>query len=208
MTPGLGQRRSEGTILQAKPSDPGHNPRYTGYQNLEGRPPMLEQTTSRGRAHRRALPQREGKTVVVSEYLEIETTAAPGFHDITDEINAIVAESGVSFGHVTIFSKHTTAAIRINENEPLLLRDMCRTLRQIAPSNAYYEHNDFSRRTVNMNPDECANGHAHCQNLFLATSETIPVINGRTALGTYQSVFVVELDHPREREILITVVGC
>ena len=116
--------------------------------------------------------------------------------------------SGVSFGHVSIYSSHTTAAIRINENEPLLLRDMARTLRQIAPSDAYYEHNDFGRRTVNMTAEECANGHAHCQHLFLASSETVPVIDGRPALGTYQRVFLIELDHPRVRQVLVTVVGC
>lgn len=169
---------------------------------------MLEQTTSRERVNRRAMLRQEAKATVTCEALEIETTAAPGFHDITDDVNAIVSDSGVSFGHVTVFSSHTTAAIRINENEPLLLRDMARTLRQIAPANAYYEHNDFGRRTVNMNPDECANGHAHCQHLFLGTSETIPVIDGRPALGTYQRVFVIELDHPRMRQVLVTVVGC
>ena len=56
--------------------------------------------------------------------------------------------------------------------------------------------------------DEPANGHAHCQQLFLATSETIPVMEGLAALGTYQRIFLVELDHPREREVIVTVVGC
>jgi secondary thiamine-phosphate synthase enzyme len=167
---------------------------------------MLEQTTAR--AHRQSLVRREATTTVVCEALEIETTGAPGFHDITDDVLAIVAESGISFGQVTVFSEHTTAAIRINENEPLLLRDMARTLRQMAPSNAYYEHNDFGRRTVNMNPDECANGHAHCQHLFLSTSETIPVVDGQATLGTYQRVFLIELDHPRMRRVLVNVVGC
>ncbi len=125
-------------------------------------------------AHRRSLLRHEDKATVTCESLELETRGAPEFHDITDDVQAIVADSGVTFGHVTVFSNHTTAAIRINENEPLLLRDMARVLRQIAPSNAYYEHNDFGRRTVNMNPDECANGHAHCQHLFLASSETHP----------------------------------
>ena len=85
---------------------------------------------------------------------------------------------------------------------------MARTLRQLAPSNAYYEHNDFSRRTVNMNDDECANGHAHCQHLFLGTSETIPVIDGRPVIGIYQRIFAIELDHPRMRKIVVSVVGC
>src|SRR3972149_716487 len=169
---------------------------------------MLEQTTSRERVHRRAMLRQEAKAIVSCEELEREPTAAPGFHDITEEVCAVVADSGVSHGYVTVFSVHTTAAIRINENEPLLLRDMARTLRQIAPSNAYYEHNDFGRRTVNMNEDECANGHSHCQHLFLSSSETIPVVNGAPALGQYQSIFVIELDHPKVRQVLVTVVGC
>jgi thiamine phosphate synthase YjbQ (UPF0047 family) len=131
---------------------------------------MLEQT-SRERVHRQALLRQEAKAVVTCEALELETTAAPGFHDITEEVNAVVADSGVSFGHVTVYSHHTTAAIKINENEPLLLRDMARTLRQLAPANAYYEHNDFGRRTVNMNEDECANGHRHRRRLLAPTPE-------------------------------------
>ncbi len=169
---------------------------------------MLEQTIRQDPVHRSPVLRQQAQAIVITERLELETTAAPGFHDITDEINAIVADSGVTFGHVTVFSCHTTAAVRINEAEPLLLRDMARHLRQIAPSNAYYEHNDFGRRVVNMHDDEPANGHAHCQHLFLSTSETIPVIEGRTALGTYQHVFLIELDHPRMRQVLVTVVGC
>jgi secondary thiamine-phosphate synthase enzyme len=144
---------------------------------------------------------------VICEALEYETTAAPEFIDITDDVMNVVSAAGIQFGQVSIYSQHTTAAIKINENEPLLLRDMARTLRNFAPPNAYYEHNDFSRRTVNMNEDECANGHAHCQHLFLGASETVPVIDGRIALGTWQRVFLVELDHPRMRRVLVNVVG-
>jgi secondary thiamine-phosphate synthase enzyme len=169
---------------------------------------MLEQPTRQDRIYRTPMLRQKSQALVVTESLEMETTAAPGFHDITDEVNAIVGESGVTYGHVSVFSCHTTAAIRINEGEPLLMRDLARTLRQIAPSNAYYEHNDFGRRTVNMHEDEPANGHSHCQHLFLSTSETIPVINGQTALGTYQRIFLIELDHPRMRQVLVTVVGC
>ena len=169
---------------------------------------MIERGVAATHIHRRSLLREQAKATVTCESLEIETRGAPEFHDITDDIIAIVGDSGVTFGQVTVFSSHTTAAIRINENEPLLLRDMARTLRQIAPSSAYYEHNDFSRRTVNMNPDECANGHAHCQHLFLASSETVPVIDGRPALGQYQRMFLIELDHPRMRKVLVTVVGC
>lgn len=144
---------------------------------------------------------------VFCEALEYETTAALEFIDITDDVVSVVEASGIQFGQVAIFSQHTTAAVKINEHEPLLLRDLARVLRQFAPPNAYYEHNDFSRRTVNMNPDECANGHAHVQHLFLGTSETIPVVDGRITLGTWQRVFLIELDHPRSRRVLVNVVG-
>ena len=146
-------------------------------------------------------------TRVLCEAIEFETTTAPEFIDITEDVTRIVEASGIAFGQVTVFSQHTTAAIKINEHEPLLLRDLARTLRHFAPPNAYYEHNDFSRRTVNMNPDECANGHAHVQHMFLGTSETIPVVDGRVTLGTWQRIFLIELDHPRRRRVLVNVVG-
>jgi len=144
---------------------------------------------------------------VLCEALEYETTEPLEFIDITDDVSSVVEAAGIQFGQVAIFSQHTTAAVKINEHEPLLLRDLARTLRQFAPPNAYYEHNDFSRRTVNMNPDECANGHAHVQHLFLSSSETIPVVDGRITLGTWQRVFLIELDHPRRRRVLVNVVG-
>ena len=144
---------------------------------------------------------------VICEAIEYETVAALEFIDITDDVTRIVEESAVQFGQVAVFSQHTTAAIKINEHEPLLLRDLARTLRNFAPPNAYYEHNDFSRRTVNMNPDECANGHAHVQHLFLGTSETIPVVDGRVTLGAWQRIFLIELDHPRLRRVLVSVIG-
>lgn len=144
---------------------------------------------------------------VLCESIEFETTSAPQFIDITEDVERIVEAAGIQFGQVAVYSQHTTAAIKINEHEPLLLRDLARTLRNFAAPNAYYEHNDFSRRTVNMNPDECANGHAHVQHLFLSTSETLPVIDGRMTLGPWQRIFLVELDHPRLRRVLVNVMG-
>ncbi len=147
------------------------------------------------------------KFVVTTERLDYMTEAGPCFLDITDDVMRAVRSSGVQAGQVTVFSRHTTAAIRINEHEPLLLHDMTRMLRAAAPENAYYEHNDFERRTVNMNPDECRNGHSHCQHLFLGNSESIPVVDGLPALGAYQRIFLVELDHPRPRCVLVTTIG-
>jgi secondary thiamine-phosphate synthase enzyme len=139
--------------------------------------------------------------------IAVETTRAPEFIDITTQVRGHVLDSGVRDGLACIYSKHTTAAIKINENEPLLLTDMVRFLQQMAPVDQYYAHNDFTIRTVNMSEDECPNGHSHCAHLTLGTSETIPIIDGELQLGQYQSIFVIELDRPREREILVSVIS-
>lgn len=144
---------------------------------------------------------------VVCHTLEIDTVSAPQFIDITDHVIETVRGSGVRFGQVTVFSTHTTAAIKLNEHEPLLLDDMRRMLEQVAPASGEYDHNDFSRRTVNLEEDECANGHAHCQHLFLGTSETVPILSGELTLGQWQRIFLIELDRPRARRVLINVVG-
>ena len=144
---------------------------------------------------------------VTCDSLEYLTSHALQFIDITDDVRAVVERSGVTAGQVGVFSCHTTAAVLLNENEPLLLNDMARVLSRIAPAGNYYEHNDFSIRTVNMTDDEPANGHAHCQHLFLGTSETIPIHAGRLALGPWQSVFLVELDHARRRSVLVQTMG-
>jgi secondary thiamine-phosphate synthase enzyme len=145
--------------------------------------------------------------LAVTNRIILETTKAPQFIDITQEVTEFVASSGFSNGCVVVYSKHTTAAIKINENEPLLMKDMERFLGRIASSEDYYHHNDFTLRTVNMTEDECPNGHAHCQHLLMSTSETIPIIDGEVQLGQWQRVFLVELDRPRSREVIIQVLG-
>jgi secondary thiamine-phosphate synthase enzyme len=149
----------------------------------------------------------QGIVTVICEALEVETDAAPEFVDITDQVVAIIEDSGIQFGQATVYSTHTTAAIKINEKEPLLLRDLADTLARLAPVDAPYEHNDFSRRTVNMGEEECKNGHAHCQHIFLGTSEAIPIVDNRLTLGQWQRVFLVELDRPRRRRVLVNLVG-
>ena len=157
-----------------------------------------------GRAEQRG----KGMASTTVTRIRIETDSAPEFYDITEHVRWALADSRVSDGLLCVYSVHTTASIVINEHEPLLLEDMKRFLRNIAPEDAYYAHNDFAIRTVNMTPDETANGHSHCAHLLLPSSETIPVMGGELALGTYQSVFMVELDpRPRTREVLISVYG-
>ncbi|MBI4198366.1 MAG: YjbQ family protein, partial [Chloroflexi bacterium] len=94
----------------------------------------------------------------VTYRLALESVKAPEFIDITKQVERFVEHSGVVAGMVVVFSRHTTAAIRINENEPLLLNDLEGYLERLAPRNGEYHHNDFTVRTVNMNDDECPNG--------------------------------------------------
>ena len=139
--------------------------------------------------------------------LKVESSKELEFIDITQKVQECVAETKVRHGFAVVYSKHTTAAVKINENEPLLLQDMEQFLERIAPRNGNYRHNDFTVRTVNMNEDECPNGHAHCQQLLLGTSETIPIVEGIMQFGQWQSIFLIELDHPRQREVVVQVMG-
>ena len=137
----------------------------------------------------------------------VKTKCAPEFIDITEWVSECVTESNISNGFAVVYSKHTTAAVKINENEPLLLSDMASFLEKIFPKHHSYQHNNFEIRTVNMNENESPNGHAHLQHLLLGTSETVPVMDGAMQFGTYQSIFFIELDHPRHREVMVQVVG-
>ena len=140
--------------------------------------------------------------------LNVRTNTAPEFIDITDRVEQTVKDSEIYNGFVLVYSKHTTAAIKIQENEPLLLEDMARLLENFAPQNGSYRHNDFDVRTVHMHEDECPNGHSHCQHLVLSTSEALPLINGSMPLGQFQRIFLVELDNQKsEREVLVQILG-
>ncbi|MSQ15622.1 MAG: YjbQ family protein [Dehalococcoidia bacterium] len=141
------------------------------------------------------------------DIIKLTAEKAPNFIDITDRIAEIIKKSDITNGLAVVFSKHTTAAIKINENEPELIKDMEMFLARLSPPDADYHHNNFDVRTVNMEEDECPNGHAHCQHLLLSASETIPVMDGKLQLGVWQRVFFVELDRPRERQVLIQVMG-
>ncbi len=149
----------------------------------------------------------EGTMKVSTFTVSLESVKAPEFLDITENVIAAVAEAGITAGIAVVYSNHTTAAIKINEWEPLLLEDLERLLEHIAPRDGNYRHNDFAVRTVNMTEGESPNGHAHCQHLTLSTSESIPVVGGQLQLGTYQRVFFIELDCPRAREATVQVMG-
>jgi len=151
--------------------------------------------------------RRVGALTFWAETLPFRTSAAREFRDVTDQVADVVRRSKVSQGWVSVFSKHTTAAVVLNENEPLLLEDMGAMLERLSTAAGMYQHNDLTRRVGEMEPDECANGHAHCQHLLLSSSENIPIADGRMDLGRWQRIFLLELDRPRDRQLVVQVFG-
>jgi secondary thiamine-phosphate synthase enzyme len=142
----------------------------------------------------------------MTRVLTVHTDRHLEFADVTDEVVRTVAEAGVREGFAVVFSRHTTAGVRINEHEPLLLEDMVRLLERVVPTGDY-RHDDFSVRTVNLHENERVNGHSHCRSLLLGASETVPVSGGQLLLGRWQRIFLVELDGPQRRELVVQVVG-
>ena len=141
----------------------------------------------------------------LSQTFEVRTEKGPQFVDITDKVMDAIRDAGLRDGFAVVFAKHTTAAIRINEAEPHLIRDMEQMLENIAPSCHDYAHNRYAH-AISTN-GERPNGHAHCQHLLLGASEAVPIVGGELSVGQWQRIFLVELDHGRDREVVVHLVG-
>ncbi len=139
--------------------------------------------------------------------IRIVTERPTEFIDLTDGLQRLVADAGIVTGYANIHSLHTTAAIVVNEHEPLLLEDFVSILEQVAPDDGRYQHDNGTVRTVNLTPAERRNGHAHCRSLFLGSSTCLNVADGRLVLGRWQRIFLAEQDGPRAREISVLMVG-
>lgn len=137
----------------------------------------------------------------------VRTEGPLSFVDLTEEVQRSVGRSGVVRGQVTIQTRHTTTAIVVNENEPLLLEDMKELIREWAPHEREYRHDDMSRRDASVPPDEPANGHAHARAILLGASVNLVIDDARMELGHWQSIFLVELDGARRRTVSLSVVG-
>jgi octaprenyl-diphosphate synthase len=143
---------------------------------------------------------------VIAKRLHFETAHPTQFVDVTARLRDEVRRSGLVTGRIHMQSLHTTVGLAVNENEPLLLRDFAKLLEKLAPEGAGYEHDDFARR-FDIALDEPVNGHAHCRQLLLTGFATLLVEDGELVLGRWQSVFAVELDGPRQRELAIQLDG-
>jgi secondary thiamine-phosphate synthase enzyme len=129
------------------------------------------------------------------------------FIDLTDQIKDFLKGTNIKNGLVNVQCLHTSAALIVNENEPLLIEDIKDNLSRIAPQDIDYNHDDFDRRTVNMCPDECVNGHSHCKSIHLLPSSTLNFKEGELQLGQWQRILLVELDHSRPRTVQVQIIG-
>jgi secondary thiamine-phosphate synthase enzyme len=126
-------------------------------------------------------------------------TPGPGFTDMTDAIRRWVGESGIANGLVTVFCRHTSASLTIQENaDPDVQRDLMAALDRLAPRNAGYVHDTEG-------PDDMP---SHIRTMLTGASLQVPVIDGRLALGTWQGIYLIEhRDAPHRREIVLHVAG-
>ena len=144
----------------------------------------------------------------------VELPTERAFHviDVTDECHALLALSGVRDGHLSVFTPHTTCAVKINERETCFLEDFRLFMEKLVPPDAYYRHDDFEIRDpatlASTAEEEPINGHAHIKQMLLgSSSETIPVVDGALGLGTWQRVMFLELDQARARRVTVQVEG-
>jgi secondary thiamine-phosphate synthase enzyme len=126
-------------------------------------------------------------------------TAGQGFTDFTDAVAGFVRGSGIRDGLVTVFCRHTSASLTIQENaDPDVQTDLMTALDGFAPRTAGYVHGAEG-------PDDMP---AHIRTLVTDSSLTIPLVDGRMALGTWQGIYLIEhRDRPHRREIVLGAVG-
>ena len=143
---------------------------------------------------------------IINQLIEIQTDESISIYNLTPHLQEILAKSSVRNGQILVFSRHTTTALAINEYEERLLEDVKVHLRKLAPESEKYLHNDLHLRN-NIPDDEPMNAHSHLMSMMLSTSEVIPVVDGKLALGTWQSVLFFDLDGPRKRTLFVQISG-
>ena len=151
---------------------------------------------------------RENSGVILFEEFETKTGGRLDTVDITEEILEIVARSGVDDGSVLVFSPHTTCSVLIAQPSHATRTALEELMERLAPSDAYYAHDDLDIRTENLVEDEPANAPAHLMNAVMGkVSESLPVSGGELLLGEGQRVLFVEFDSSRPRRYVIQVTG-
>jgi len=136
---------------------------------------------------------------VKTKQLSIHTGGEGDILDITKDVTEVVAKTKLKNGIVTVFVSGSTGALSTIEYEPGLLKDFPNMLERIAPKNLVYEH---EKRWHD------GNGHSHVRASLIGSSLTIPFVNGRLTLGTWQQIIFMELDvRSRVRNLILQIIG-
>jgi secondary thiamine-phosphate synthase enzyme len=139
--------------------------------------------------------------------IELESKNQIEFFDVTESVQEAVDASGVREGNVIVFAPHTTMGVIINHNEPMLIQDFMRILYKLAPVDERYSHDLFELRRTSTKSDGRSNGHSHCKSFLTGVSQNIPIEKGKLLLTDKQSVFAIEFDGARKRDIIVQVMG-
>ena len=131
--------------------------------------------------------------------LRLETPGNGHIVDITPGVQSVLASTGVDRGVITVFATGSTVAITTMEYEPCGVHDLQALLDRLVPAAGQYEHNRRNHDT---------NAHAHLRAAIIGPSESIPVVDGRLALGTWQQVVLIDFDdRPRRRSVTVQLVS-
>lgn len=132
----------------------------------------------------------------MQKFIKISTKTHEGLYDITEEVDAIVRNSGVRSGIVNVYVRGATAAIMIQENwDDSVQNDVVNLLRKLIPYGAW------------QHDIQDGNGDSHLKAGLVGPGKTIPIIDGKIGLSRWQNIFLCEFDGPRsEREIVVTVI--
>jgi secondary thiamine-phosphate synthase enzyme len=136
---------------------------------------------------------------VITGSLSLNTHGNTDLHEITDEVGRLVGQSGLKSGLVTIFCPSSTSALTTVEFESGCIHDLKRMFDELVPAGRPYDHN---------NTWDDGNGHSHMRASLLGPSLSVPFVDGKLTLGTWQQIIYVDFDiRPRHRELVVQIMG-
>lgn len=147
----------------------------------------------------------------ITKEIEIQTSKPFDIIDLTQQIRDFLKDCDAKDGLVSVFTRHTTAVLKINEAEDGFWNDLKKWCDKNVSIDERYQHNDLENRdpkTMCESKEECLNGHSHIRAMLMGdSSETIPVKAWKMLLGVWQRILLFELDHARPRKIVFSYMG-